>query len=47
MAVGSRSSVIRAPSAIAVGPGFDPDWLPWFFFSCLANANGIIGSVVL
>ena len=29
--VGSRSSVVRAPTAQAGGPGFDPQWLPRIF----------------
>ena len=33
VAVGSRSSVVRAPAAQAGGPGFDPQWLPCFFYS--------------
>ena len=32
MAVGSHGSVVRARAAKAEGPGFDPRWLPCFFF---------------
>ena len=37
VAVGGRSSVVRAPEAKAGGHGFDSQRLPWVFFSLPAG----------
>ena len=37
--------MVRAPAAKAGGPGLDPQWLPWVFFTLQAGSVTNVGGM--